>query len=82
MLRGYFLHSRLSDLIENTTTFFKIKTPLCCRLKERHLDVCCKAAIDGPNQEVFEYKVCIRRFYRMKVLLLAVPCASKWWLSN
>jgi len=32
----------------------KIKTPLRNRLKERHMDVCCKVAIDGPNQEVFE----------------------------
>jgi len=35
--------------------FLTIKnTPLRNRLKERHLDVCCKVAIDGPNQEVLD----------------------------
>ena len=43
-----------------------MKTPLCNRLKERHLDVCCKVAIDGPDQEALDYKECMRRFYRMK----------------
>ena len=31
-----------------------------------HLDVCCKVAIDGPDQEALDYKECMRRFYRMK----------------
>ena len=45
---------------------FKVKTPLWNRLKERHLDVCCKVAVDGPDQEALDYKECMRRFYRMK----------------
>ncbi|XP_072563772.1 zinc finger protein 862-like isoform X2 [Paramormyrops kingsleyae] len=43
-----------------------VKTPLCNRLKERHLDVCCKVAIDGPDQEALDYQECMRRFYKMK----------------
>ncbi|CAJ1048595.1 uncharacterized protein LOC111859658 [Xyrichtys novacula] len=43
-----------------------VKTPLRNRLKERHLDFCCKVAIDGPDQEALDYKECMRRFYRIK----------------
>lgn len=43
-------------MIYNNNIIVNVKTPLRNRLKDGHLNVCCRVAIDGPQPDILDYK--------------------------